>query len=158
MPFVYENDNVISFAEFQDVLDRDQRLFDANEGLTDDVIDPLLVRGTQRLLSKIKSSAWWKERNYPSIPDVNPDLIINRQGDFTDLCVYQSLTEYILPIVADFGKEDNAERQKMFYYTQKAEALFIELITSGDWYDFDESGTISDTEIKPGNQFDKRIR
>ena len=39
MAFIRNNGNVISFAEYQDVLDADQRLFDANEGLTDDVVE-----------------------------------------------------------------------------------------------------------------------
>jgi hypothetical protein len=169
MAFVIESGIVVSFAEFDDVIERDQRLIDANEGLSDDVIDPLLVRATERILNKLRSSAWWRNYyvtrdtsiNYQSVADVpvvNPNLIRSRLPDFTDLCVYTALGEFILPRVANFGQNDNEERQKMGYYTQKADALLNELITAGDWYDFDNSGTISSNEKSPGQVNLRRIR
>lgn len=168
MAFITENNTVVSFAEYQDVLDRDQRLFDSNEGLYDDTVEPLLYRATERILSKMRSSAWWQ--NYylqrgnttittaADIPALDPNKIKARQSDFTDLCVYVALSEYVLPLVADFGTQDNAEYNKMGYYTQKADALFAELITAGDWYDFDGSGTIGTNEKQPGVYNLKRVR
>lgn len=169
MPFVTENNDVISFAEFQDVVNKDARLFDANEGLSDDIVEAQLVRATERILSKLRSSAWWQgyyvNRNTTTvlktladIPALDVNRIIGRQNDFTDLCVYTALAEFILPSVADFGKEDNAERQKMGYYTQKADALFGELISAGDWYDFDDDATIESNEKSPGQYNLKRVR
>lgn len=169
MPFITENDVVTSFAEFQDVVERDQRLFEANEGLSDDIVDLHLIRATERILSRIRSSAWWRsyyvERNTSTtlntvadIPAVDPNLIKDRQNDFTDLCVYVALAEFILPSVADFGKEDNAERQKMGYYQQKADSLLGEIITNGDWYDFDDDDTIASSEKQPGYYNLKRVR
>lgn len=169
MAFIKSGSTVISFAEFQDVLDRDQRLFDANEGLSEDVVEPLLVRATERILTKIRSSAWWQSyyvnrssnvtyRSAADIPALDINRIKARQNDFTDLCVYTALGEYILPNIADFGNEDSAERQKMGYYVQKTEALFAELITAGDWYDFDADGSITSQEKDPGQINLKRIR
>lgn len=169
MAFVTESGNVVSFAEFQDVVNKDQRLFESNEGLSDDVVDQLLVRATERILTKIRSSAWWRsyyvERDSATvyttvadIPAVNANRIKARTNDFTDLCVFHALSEFILPSVADFGNEDNAERQKMGYYTQKFDSLFGELITAGDWYDFDNSGTITSAEKDPGQFNLKRVR
>lgn len=169
MAFVTENDAIISFAEFQDVVDRDQRLFEANEGLSDDVVDAQLIRATERILTKIRSTDWWKEyyirrdssivyTTTADVPAVDPDKIIGRQNDFTDLCVYTALAEIILPSIADFGNEDNAERQKMGYYTNKADALFGELISAGDWYDFDDDGTVQSSEKSPGAYNLKRVR
>lgn len=169
MAFVIESGSVTSFAEFQDVVERDQRLFEANEGLSDDIIDGLLVRATERVLSKIRATDWWKQYylrrgsdlqivTSADIPAVNPNKIIGRQNDFTDLCVYTALSEFILPSIADFGNEDNAERQKMGYYTNKADALFGELISAGDWYDFDGDDTISSNEKQPGSYNLRRIR
>lgn len=169
MPFVVENDTTISFAEFSDMLDRDQRLFEANEGLSDDIIDNHLVRATERILDRIRSTQWWQEyyiaRNTTvtintraDIPAVDPDRILNRQNDFTDLCVYTALTEFTLPLIADFGREDSSERNKMGYYQQKADGLFAELITAGDWYDFDDDSTIQSDERQPGAFNLKRIR
>lgn len=169
MAFVTENNTVVSFAEFQDVVDRDQRLFEANEGLSSDQIDQLLVRATERILSKLRSTDWWKNyyvrrdnttvyNSVADIPAVDPDKIIARQNDFTDLCVYTALSDFILPSIADFGNEDNAERQKMGYYTQKSDMLFGELITAGDWYDFDGDDTVQSDEKSPGVYNLKRVR
>lgn len=158
MAFVIENGDVISFAEMQDVLDRDQRLFDSNEGLSDTVVEPLLTRATERILTKIRATEWWASQNSGSLPDVDPNLILSRYNDFTDLCVYQALAEFVLPIVADFGTDDNAERNKISYYQQKADALFIELINDGAWYDFNGDGVIDSTDKKPGMFNLKRIR
>lgn len=169
MPFVTDGSTITSFAEYQDVLDADRRLFEANEGLTDDAIEAHLVRATERILTKIRSSAWWRSyytlRNTSTqlntvadIPAVDPDRIKARQNDFTSLCVYTAFSEFILPGIADFGNEDNAERQKMGYYTNKADTLFGELVTAGDWYDFDDDGTISSKEKEPGYFNLKRAR
>jgi hypothetical protein len=169
MAFITESGNVTSFAEFQDVVNKDQRLFEANEGLSDDIVEQQLIRATERILSKIRSSAWWKSyyirrdlntvyTTVADIPAVNANRIKARLNDFTDLCVFVALGEFILPSIADFGNEDNAERQKMGYYTNKAETLFGELITNGDWYDFDNSGTISSAEKSPGQYNLKRVR
>jgi len=169
MAFVVENNTVTSFAEFQDVVDKDQRLFEANEGLSDDIVDAHLVRATDRILTKIRNTNWWRDyykdrdstityNSVADIPAVDPDNILAKQDDFTDLCVYTALAEFILPSVADFGNEDNAERQKMGYYTQKSDNLFEELITAGDWYDFDADGTVQSDEKEPGVINLKRVR
>lgn len=169
MAFVIELGTVTSFAEFQDVVNKDSRLFDANESLSDDIVDAQLIRATERILSKLRSSDWWRSyyvnRNSSTlittvadIPALDINRIIGRQNDFTDLCVFSALADFILPSVADFGNEDNAERQKMGYYTQKADSLFGELISAGDWYDFDDSGTIASNEKSPGQYNLKRVR
>ena len=169
MAFINNGTTVISFAEYQDVVDRDSRLFDTNESLSEDVVEPLLQRATERILTKLRSTSWWQSyyikrdtatayNTVADIPALDPERIIARQHDFTDLCVYTALSEFILPKVADFGTEDNAERQKMGYYTGKADSLFSELITAGDWYDFDDSGTIASGEKSPGYSNLKRVR
>ena len=169
MSFIIDSNITISFADFQDVVDKDQRLFDSNEGLTDDVVEDGLIRATERVLTKIRSSSWWRSYyirrdssiayyTVADVPAVDPDKIKGRLNDFRDLAIYEGLSEYILPIVADFGNEDNAERQKMGYYKNKAEALFNELITAGDWYDFDGDNTVESSEKSPGQINLKRIR
>jgi hypothetical protein len=168
MAFIIEDGTTISFAEYDDVYGRDQRLFENNEGLTDDNVEDLLIRATERILTKLRASDWWRSyylsRNSGSINSVAdiPSLDINkikdRQNDFTDLCVYIALAEYVLPKVADFGSEDNAERQKIGYYNNKSESLFGELVTAGDWYDFDGDGTVDSNEKEVGTFNLKRIR
>jgi hypothetical protein len=46
----------------------------------------------------------------------------------------------------------------MGYYTNKADSLFAELITAGDWYDFNDDSTISSDEKSPGQVNLKRVR
>jgi hypothetical protein len=169
MAFITVSSNVISFADYDDVVARDQRLFDSNEGLTDDLIEDLLIRATERILSKLRSSSWWRSyyitrtsgstfNTIADVPALNANKIKGRQNDFTDLCVYTALSELVLPMIADFGNENNAERQKMGYYTSKADILLSELITAGDWYDFDGDNTVESTEKTPGQVSLKRVR
>lgn len=169
MAFVTESGSVISFAEYADVLKRDQRLFDSNEGLTDDVVEDALIRATERILSRIRSSAWWREyyikrdsslsmTTLADIPAPSADKIQDRQSDFTDLCVYWALSEYILPQVANFGDDGDDDRAKMGWYANKTESLFGELINAGDWYDFDNDATIQSDEKAPGAYNLRRVR
>jgi hypothetical protein len=169
MAFIEQNNNVISFAEYQDVIDKDQRLFDNNEGLSESAIETALIRTTERILTKMRSSNWWIEyyirrnnlttyRTKADIPALDINRIIARQNDFTDLCVYMALGDIIIPSVADFGTNDNAERNKMSYYVNKAENLFGELISDGDWYDFDDDGVIESQEKSPGYYNLRRVR
>jgi hypothetical protein len=169
MAFIKSGTTVTSFAEYQDVLDADQRLFDANEGLTDDIVEAHLTRATERILTRLRSTAWWQSyylkmtngstiSTVADIPALNASKIKDRLNDFTELCVSMALADYILPNVADFSNEDSAERKKMGYYKQRAELLFEELVSAGDWYDFDGSGVIASSEKQPGVYNLKRVR
>ena len=173
MAFIYTgtvpNRVVVSFAEYADVLAADQRLFEANEGLTETVVEDFLVRGTERICSLIRDTSWWGSLYYQTgssttvtrrvdLPTVNPTRIVGRQHDFTELCVMYTLWNYILPKIADFSKEDNAERAKIGFYQGKYQFLFDELINSGNWYDVDGSGTVTSIEKLEGDNVLKRIR
>lgn len=169
MAFVKEKGNVVSFAEFADLELSDQLLLVSNEGLNDSsVIDPKLVRATERILSKLRSSQWWRSyyqkhtsttvTKITDVPPLNANYILSRQNDFTDLCLATALSEYILPMIADYGSEDNAERQKMGYYAERATNLFNELVEAGDWYDFDASGVITSDEKQAAVVNLRRVR
>lgn len=169
MAFILNGTQVISFAEYQDCLDMDQRLFETNEGLTDDVVDDALVRATARILSLLRATDWWRSYyisrasdtvylTVADVPELDAAKIAARKDDFTDLCVYYAFWNYVLPRIADFGTEDNAERQKIAFYQQKYNALFGELVAAGDWYNFDGSGAISSAEKQPGYYNLKRVR
>lgn len=169
MAFIEESGTVISFAEYSDLAERDQRLFENNEGLTDTVVEESLIRATQRILNKIRSSSWWRQyyvKRDPSleittladIPAVDPNKIQDRLEDFTELCVYWALADYILPSVANFGDDGDDDRSKMGYYENRRESLYSELISAGDWYDFDNDGTVDSDEQEPGNYNLRRYR
>ena len=166
MAFIMSGSNVISFAEYEDVLACDQRLFEANEGLTEVIVEDAATKTTARILNAIRASDWWKSYYIRhassnagvviaqgiSVPALDTSKIVARKTDFTDLCVYFTLSEILLPKVADFGNADNAERQKIGFYDEKYRALLKDLIEAGDWYDFDGTGTVSDSEKDPNRQ------
>ena len=165
MGFILSSGNVISFAEYEDVTATDQRLFEANEGLSETIVEDATTRATERILTKIRSSDWWKSYYIKqsgttpvSVPSPDPTKIKARTKDFTDLAVYYALSEILLPKVADFGNADTAERQKIGFYDEKFRALFTELLNAGDWYDFDGTGSVADSEMKPSRQNLVRVR
>lgn len=164
MAFIKSGSTILSFAEYQDVIDIDQRLFEENEGLTDEVVENHLIRSTERILSQLTNTSWYRElalRNGASaltIPTVDAQKIKSRLNDFTDLCVFFALSEYIYPLIADFGNEQNAEFVKIGFYREKFTAIWSELLLNGDWYDYNDNGTVATTEVlsQPTNY--QRIR
>ena len=172
MAFISFNNTVLSFATSEDLDALDARLFEQNEGLDANYIQDQLIRSTTRILELMRSTDWWRSyfiaRNtgasavqintVADVPPLDPNLIQAREDDFTDLCCYYGLYNYILPYVADFSNEDSAERRKMAYYQQKYDLLFGELITAGDWYNFDDSATIDSADKQPGVWNLRRVR
>jgi hypothetical protein len=167
MAFINPNNSgVIAFAEYEDVTSTDQRVFEANEGIADEtMVEDLTTKATARILQLIRTTSWWRRyymieatdnqrlaTNTLSTPDVplpNANYILARQADFTDLCVYYTLFEYLYPKIADYSAQDNAEVQKIGVYRTKFDQLFRELIEDGTWYDFDNSGTVTSQEKLP---------
>ena len=164
MAFIRSGSNIISFAEYQDVVDLDQRLFEENEGLTDEAVEDILVRSTERILVLLKNTKWYttlalsQGASVLTIPSLSASKIKSRENDFTDLACYHALFEYVLPKVADFGTENNSERVKIDFYMNKFSMLFDELVSAGDWYDYSGDGLVSDTEKKPGLVNYQRVR
>lgn len=168
MSFNYSGSTFLSFAVTSELDDRDQRLFEANEGLTANVVDDLLRQASQRILTQIRNSDWWKtyqfgldstlERDPRLLPSVDPDRIKTRIQEFKDLNIYFALSEYVYPRIADFGNETDSSVQKIKFYRDQYLALFREVIESGDWYDFDDDGTVERRERLPNRQRLARIR
>lgn len=164
MAFIISGGNVLSFAEYQDVLDTDQRLFEENEGLTDEVVEDALIKATNRILTQLKDTAWYKSLAFSkgasalTIPNLEAGKIIARKSEFTELCTYYALYSYILPRIADFGTEENAERVKINFYQGKYSALFDELLAAGDWYDYNGNGSLTTDEYKPRAVNYQRVR
>ena len=166
--FNYDNLTFISFAIASELEDRDQRLFEANEGLTTEVVDLALAQASERILTKIRNTSWWKEYQFSRdsslqsdlrlLPAVNPDNIKTREQEFKDLNIYFAMSEYLLPKVADFGNETSAEMVKIKFYKDQFNSVFDEVIEAGDWYDFDADGTVETTERQPSKLKLVRIR
>jgi hypothetical protein len=176
MSFIISGGSVVSYAEAVDVRDKDQRLFEANEftltNLPDtpptlnDYIEDLTTKATGRINQKIRASSQWREYlgyvgadySINDIPSFNPNLILARKSDFTDMCTYYTLKEYLLPRVADFGNPESAEVQKIEYYSVKFNDLFTELLAVMDWYDYDQSGSITDDDRVIRTSLTRRTR
>ena len=168
--------NVINYAEANDVKDKDQRVFEANEldftnvpdapGSLNNYIEDLTQKSTNRINQKIRASSRWREYlgytgagyDVNNIPAINPNLIKARQADFTDMTCYYALKEYILPKVADFGNPESPEVQKIQYYEDKFSSLFEELLNMFDWYDSDNDGTVEDGEKQVRFRLSRRTR
>jgi len=165
MAFVTDGSgNVTSYAEYTDVLQKDQRLLEANvikvpaeSGFIDvtDFIEDMLTKATNRINIKIKASSWWagylnytgqSVSNPALMPDFNPNNIAAKQQEFTDMAVFYCLYYYLLPLIADFSTEESAELSKIEYYENKFQGLFNELIALADFYDADGDGVIGDSE------------
>ncbi len=161
--------NVISFAEYTDVVQKDQRIFESNNlkipeesgFLTvQDYVENILEKSTNRILLKMKTSAWWSTYNsytgntyeFNNLPNINPDRIdpgntLGRQQQFTDMTVYYSISQYIAPLFAEFGNDESPEVAKIQYYDNKFNDIFQELLSVADWLDADGDGTV-DTDEK----------
>lgn len=164
MAFITVGGSVTSYAEYTDVLQKDQRLLEENSirvpeesGFVDvtDFVEDMLVKSTDRINTKIKASTWWQGYlNYTGttvsnpalLPDFDPNRIKSRKQDFTDACVYYCLKEYLLPLIADFSTEESAEVQKIKYYEAKFNDIFNEILALADFYDADDDGTVEDSE------------
>ena len=166
MAFYYINQTFQSFAVYADVTARDTRFFEANEGMTEQVVNPLLAQSSQRILTQLKNTDWWKEYQFSRdaslkhdlrlVPPVNADNIKGKEQEFKDLNIYFAMTEYLLPKVADFGNETSAEVIKIQFYRDAYNNLFKEVVESGDWYDFDGDATVETAEKSP--TFTNRVR
>lgn len=165
MAFVIVGGSVVSYAEALDIKDKDQRVFESNEinfsdvpdapGSLDEYLEDLAIKATARINQKIRASSKWREYlNYAgegyntinNIPAFNANRILSRKSDFTDMCSYYVLKEYLLPKVADFGNPESPEVQKIKYYETKFTDLFTELTSMWDWYDSDGDGTVETGE------------
>lgn len=168
MAFYFSYQTFVSFATYDDLIQRDQRILEANEGLTQPEIDEYLRQASQRMLTQIRNTGWWNLawnkinpalNNDPRVlPVVNPSLIRAREQEFKDLNIYFALYEYIYPSVADFGNPESAEVAKIKFFQDQYNRLFDELIQSGDWYDFDNDKTIQTSEKFPAYTNRVRIR
>lgn len=164
MAFLIQNGNVVSYCEASDILDADQRLFEANEITFDnapngplsisDYLEDLGVRATQRINRRIQTSDNWRRYldnqsisyDINNIPEINPNLVVGRRDDFTTMTVYYVLKEYLLPKIADFGNPESPELQKIEFHERRFSDLFTELTTVWDWYDLDNSGAVESSE------------
>jgi hypothetical protein len=164
MAFNIVTGEFISFAVYADVTARDQRFFEANEGITSGTVNDLLQQASARILSKVKATDWWTqyqfsrdttlENDVRNVPVVDALKIKLREQDWKDLNIYFCMYEYLLPRATDFSIE--ADTTKINFYKDQFLTLFTELIEDGSWYDFDGDSTVEKTEKSPS--INNRVR
>ena len=116
------SNNVIAFAEAEDLKNMDQRFFEKNEitfadsgtaAVTlNDYLDILCQRATDRITTKMQASPEWNtytsSMNLTSatsiLPPVNKNLILGNLQDWTDLCVSYVFKEYDATLESDDQK------------------------------------------------------
>jgi len=167
MTFNFIDNSFVSFASYADVVQRDARLFESNEALTQEVVAELLALSAQRILSKIQADSWWKDYNFKRdaslnydvrlLPTVDPTKIDSREQEFKDLNVFYCFSAYLLPSVADFSSE-TSEVVKINYYRDEYAALYKETLEAGDWYNFDGIAGISVADKQPSLRNRVRVR
>ena len=112
MAFLTVNNSVLSFAEYSDVVNTDQRVFESNEidwenapgspANLAEYIEDLCIKATNRIIEKIRVSDKWHSVCHIIRLTLNmwhcliPTRILRRQSDFTDMCSYYVLKEYLL--------------------------------------------------------------
>ena len=160
--------SVISFAEYTDVVQKDQRIFESNNlkipeesnfATVQDYVEDMLQKSTNRILLKMKTTAWWSTYNsytgnsfeFNNLPSVNPNRIdpgnaLGRQEQFTEMTVFYCIKHYIAPLFAEFGNDESPEVAKITYYDNKFNDVFQELLSVADWYDADGDGTVQADE------------
>jgi hypothetical protein len=168
MAFYISGTRFISFAVYDDVVQRDSRLFESNEILTETMTDDLLQLSSQRILTTLKNTDFWRQYNFQrnaslnndlrSVPEVNPLNIDGLEQEFKDLNVYLCLSDYLLPKVADFGNPESAEVEKIKHYKLRYEQTLKEIIEDGSWYDYSGDGNITVDERMPVRTNLVRIR
>jgi hypothetical protein len=168
MAFITSGTRFISFTSYDDLVERDGRLLESNEGVTTDQLDDYLIAASSRILTQIRNTDWWRDQCFRLdstlkndlrlLPSVNGIYIKSREQEFKDLNIYFALSEYVYPSLADWGNPDSAEVKKIAHYQDQYNKLFKEVIESGDWYDFDLDGTIELTEKQPNIQNRVRMR
>ena len=170
------SNNVIAFAEAEDIFNLDQRLFEANEisfadagtgALTqDEYFDILCQRATDRITTRMQASPEWSvytsAKNLTDdnsiLPPVNKNLILGNLQDWTDMSVSYVFKEYLLPKVADFGNPESSEVNKINFYETKFNELFSEKLAVINWYDADADSNITSTDELVNFRKNRRTR
>ena len=112
MAFITVDGSVTSYCDASDIRDKDQRIFDSNEirfadapntpTTLDEYLEDLAVKATDRINQKIRASAKWRQYlghsgagidDFNNIPAINPNRIVSRQADFSDMTAYYTLKE-----------------------------------------------------------------
>ena len=109
------------------------------------------------ILRKLREEWWVRSRNVTnydisrSLPSLEMDNSKLTESQFTRCAVYRVLSEYALPMLTKWNAEGNEDKFQvmMMHYRKKFDEEFNAILRDGVDYDFDNDGTVEDTEKQP---------
>ena len=109
------------------------------------------------ILRKLREEWWVRSRNVTnydisrSLPSLEMDNSKLTESQFTRCAVYRVLSEYALPMLTKWNAEGNEDKFQvmMMHYRKKYDEEFNAILRDGVDYDFDNDGTVEDTEKQP---------
>lgn len=109
------------------------------------------------ILRRLREEWWVRSRNVTnydisrSLPSLEMDNSKLTESQFTRCAVYRVLSEYALPMLTKWNAEGNEDKFQvmMMHYRKKFDEEFNAILRDGVDYDFDNDGTVEDTEKQP---------
>jgi hypothetical protein len=109
------------------------------------------------ILRKLRDEWWVRSRNVTnydisrSLPSLEMDDARLTESQFERCAVYRVLSEYALPQLTKWNNEGSEDRFQvmMMHYRKKYDEEFNSILRDGVLYDFDNDGTVEQTEKQP---------
>jgi uncharacterized Rmd1/YagE family protein len=109
------------------------------------------------ILRKLRDEWWVRSRNVTnydisrSLPSLEMDDARLTESQFERCAVYRVLSEYALPQLTKWNNEGSEDRFQvmMMHYRKKYNEEFNSILRDGVLYDFDNDGTVEQTEKQP---------
>ena len=109
------------------------------------------------ILRKLRDEWWVRSRNVTnydisrSLPSLEMDDSKLTESQFERCAVYRVLSEYALPQLTKWNNEGSEDRFQvmMMHYRKKFDEEFNSILRDGVDYDFDNDGTVDETEKQP---------
>jgi len=109
------------------------------------------------ILRKLRDEWWVRSRNVTnydisrSLPSLEMDDSKLTESQFERCAVYRVLSEYALPQLTKWNNEGSEDRFQvmMMHYRKRYDEEFNSILRDGVLYDFDNDGTVEQTENQP---------
>ena len=109
------------------------------------------------ILRRLRDEWWVRSRNVTnydisrSLPSLEIDDARLTESQFERCAVYRVLSEYALPQLTKWNNEGSEDRFQvmMMHYRKKYNEEFNSILRDGVLYDFDNDGTVEQTEKQP---------
>lgn len=109
------------------------------------------------ILRRLREEWWVRSRNVTnydisrSLPSLEMDNDRLTESQFTRCAVYRVLSEYALPMLTKWNAQGNEDKFQvmMMHYRKKYDEEFNAILRDGVDYDFDNDGTVEETEKQP---------